>query len=87
MYINPTWNYNQIVANIRTLRLQYEEVLASFSYIRDENNFIKQTRDNLYSMNLEEFEKDRIWEYMNGYLSSFDTFTLFGFFDLDDEED
>lgn len=86
MYINPTWNYNQIVANIRTLRLQYEEVLASFSYIRDENKFIKATRDNLYSMNLEEFEKDRIWEYMNGYLSSMDTFMLFGFLDFDEED-
>ena len=86
MYINPTWNYNQIVANIKTLRLQYEEVLASFSYIRDRNNFIKQTRDNLYTINLEEFEKDRIWEYMNGYLSSMDTFLLFGFLDFDEED-
>lgn len=87
MYINPTWNYNQIVANIRTLRLQYNEVLTSFDYVREQNKFIKATRDNLYAMNLEEFEKDRIWEYMNGYLSSIDTFMLFGFFDLDDEED
>jgi hypothetical protein len=86
MYINPSWNYDDIVYNLRTLRLRYEEVLASFNYVRDENKYIKATRDNLYAMNLEEFQKDRIWEYMNGYLSSFDTFALFGFFDLDEED-
>lgn len=84
MIINPSWNYSEIVKNIRTLRHDYERVLASFSYIRDENNFIRQTRNSLYAMQLEEFQKDRIWEYMNRYLSSFDTFVFFGFIDKED---
>lgn len=86
MYINPTWNYNEIIDNIRTLRHDYERVLSSFDYVREQNKFIKATRDNLYAMNLEEFEKDRVWEYMNGYLSSMDTFMLFGFLDFDEED-
>lgn len=86
MYINPAWNYNQIIANIRTLKVSYQEILTSFSYVRDENNFIRTTRNSLYAMNLEEFQKDRIWEYMNGYLSSTDTFILFGFLDFDEED-
>ena len=84
MIINPFWNYSEIVKNIRTLRHNYERVLASFSFIRDENNFIRETRDSLYAMQLEEFQKDRIWEYMNRYLSPFDTFVFFGFFDKED---
>lgn len=86
MYINPSWNYSEIIDNIRTLRHDYERVLASFSYLRDENKFIKVTRDNLYAMNLEEFEKDRVWEYMNGDISPIDTFILFGFLDFDEED-
>lgn len=83
MNINPSWNYKDIVANIRTLRLQYNEVLTSFNYVRDENSFIKKTRDSLYALHIEGFQKDRIWEYMNGYLSSIEIFILFGFLEED----
>lgn len=84
MNMNPSWNYKDIIMNIRTLKLSYEERLTSFSYVCDENNFIRKTRDNLYSLNLEEFQKDRVWEYMNGYLSQFDILMFFGF--LEGEE-
>lgn len=87
MIINPGWDYKEIVANLRTLRFQYEGTLSSFFYLRDENNFIKATRDNLYAMQLEEFQKDRIWEYMNGDLSQFDKYVLFGFIEFDEEDE
>lgn len=86
MIINPSWSYRKIVRNLRTLRHDYERVLASFLYVRDQNDFIRATRDSLYVMNLEDCQKDRIWEYMNGYLSSMDTFLLFGFLDFDEED-
>lgn len=86
MTINPSWNYEEIIANIRTLKHSYEERLTSFSYVTQENQFIKLTRDNLYAMNLEEFQKDRIWEYMNGYLSSLDIFMFFGFLEYNEED-
>ena len=84
MIINPSWNYSEIIKNIRTLRHDYERVLASFSYVLDENKFIRETRDSLYAMNLEEFQKDRIWEYMNGYLSSLEIIVFFGFYEKED---
>ena len=86
MNINPSWNYKEIVKNIRTLRHNYECVLASFNYVRHKNNFIRETRNNLYETQLEEFQKDRIWEYMNGDLSQLDTFVFFGFFEFDKED-
>ena len=84
MRINPSWNYKDIVANIRTLKLSYVECLTSFFYIRQRNKFIKATRDSLYALHIEEFQKDRIWEYMNGYLSPIQIFMLFGFLEEED---
>lgn len=78
MRINPSWNYKDIVANIRTLKLSYLERLTSFFYVTQENQFIKATRDSLYALHIEEFQKDRIWEYMNGYLSPVEIFIYFG---------
>ena len=78
MIINPDWCYKDYVKNIRTLKNSYVELLASFFNIREENNFIRTTRDNLYASNLEEYQKDRIWEYMNDYLTRFDILVFFG---------
>ena len=78
MIINPGWNYKELVANIRTLKLSYLDRLTSFFYVLQEIQFIKATRDNLYSLHIEEFQKDRIWEYMNDDLSPTETFIYFG---------
>lgn len=86
MYINPTWNFRQISCNLKALKHQYQGVLASFSIVREENAFILATRNTIYSMNLDEFQKDRVWEYINGDIYPDDTFILFGFFE-DEEED
>lgn len=67
MFINPNLNYYQIIANIWTLTLEYNECLASFSNLRKKNEFIRETRDTIYALDLHEFEKDHIWELMNGY--------------------
>ena len=79
MHINSSWNYKDIIANIRTLKLSYLERLTSFFYVTQQNKFVKATRDSLYALHIEEFQKDRIWEYMNGYLSPVETFIYFGF--------
>ena len=77
MNINPNWNFKEISRNLRTLRHDYERVLASFSYIREENAFILETRNQIYALPIQEFEKDRVWEYMNGDISPIDAFILF----------
>ena len=69
LYINPEWTFKEIVDNIKTLKLEYEKVLASFSYfeLKDKVDFERNTRNSFYSMNLKEWEIDKLWEYMNGY--------------------
>lgn len=84
MNINPSWNYKDLVKNIRTLKLSYWERLTSFSNVFEENIFIYKTRKSIYVLNIEEFQKDRVWEYMNGDLTPIDVFMLFGFLEKED---
>lgn len=77
MYINPSWNYRDVIVNIRALKLSYEERLTSFLVLKQQNDFIRETRNALYSLNFEEFKKDRIWEYMNGYLTPWEAISIF----------
>lgn len=84
MKVNPSWNYKDLVKNIRTLKISYWECLTSFSNILEENQYIYETRKNIYVLNIEEFQKDRVWEYMNGDLTSIDVFMLFGFLEKED---
>lgn len=69
LYINTEWTFKEVVDNIKTLKLEYEKILASFSYfeLKDKINFKHNTRNSFYSMNLKEWEIDKLWEYMNGY--------------------
>jgi len=85
MNINPTWNFKQISRKLRTLKHEYNRVLASFSIVREENAFILATRNKIYSMNLlQDFEKDRVWEYLNGDIHGCDTILIFGFWEWED---
>ena len=74
LYFDPEWKFNDIVRNIRTLRSDYEGILASFYYfdIKEVVHFKKQTRDMFYSYPFEEWRKDRLWEYMNGFIPFYD---------------
>lgn len=78
MNIDPSWNYKDFVRNLKTLRLKYEEVLSSFSYIRDENKFIYEVKKEIYSFKFDINKIDKIWEYINGDLSSLEVFIIFG---------
>lgn len=65
--INPNWNYKQILLNLKTLRRDYMDVLASFSYfnLHDKVVFTYQFKQSIYSLSFETWKKDRIWEYLN----------------------
>lgn len=85
MNINPTWNFRQISRKLRTLKHEYQGALASFSIVREESAFILATRNKIYSMNLlQDFEKDRVWEYLNGDILPCDTILIFGFWEWED---
>lgn len=67
--INQNWTFKEVVDNLESLRTDYEGILATFSYfdIKEKNKFLLKTRNKFYSLNLQKWEKDKIWEYMNGF--------------------
>ena len=74
--IKSDWTYNQIIRHVKQLKRQYNLIALSFSIyeIKDKIEFIRDTRDTIYALNLMEWQKDRIWTYMNDYCE-FDCFT------------
>lgn len=67
--INPQWSFKELVEHIWTLRDEFDRLLASFSYfdLHEKVMFLKTTRDTIYSMNFEEWRKDKVWNYFNHY--------------------
>lgn len=71
LQFDPSWTFKQVVYNSRALKHLYEDTLRSFSYfqINDIIDFQKTFRNSIYSLDFEEWKKDRIWEYINGFES------------------
>lgn len=69
MEINKSLSYIQILDILKEFKEQYKEKVRSFSYyeLHDKVLFIKKTRDSIYSLDLKEILKDKIWEYINDY--------------------
>lgn len=67
--INQNWTFKEVVDNLESLKTDYEGILATFSYfdLHEEVKFRKKTRNKVYSLNLQNWEKDKIWNYMNGF--------------------
>lgn len=65
--INPNWNYKETIKNIKTLKYEFQNALASFSYfqLHDKVLFTYEIKTAIYSLNFETWRKDRIWEYLN----------------------
>ena len=68
-YINPEWNFKEVVENIEVVKSQTEGIIASFSSfeIKKQLLFKKQLRDKIYSFNFETWKKDRIIECIYDY--------------------
>ena len=79
MNIDLSWQYTEVISNLKTLKKEYEEILTSFSYIRDENKFIREIKDKIYSFDFNVNKIDKIWEYMNNDLSPLEIFIFFKF--------
>lgn len=69
LYIDSNWTFKEVFYNIRALKTQYEDILCSFSYfqIKEVAKFKRNTRDKFYSLNLDEWQIDKLWEYINGF--------------------
>lgn len=79
MNINPSWKYVDIIYKIWTLKSEYQEILASFYYTRDRNEFMRKVKTQIYSLKMHENRKDEIWSIMN-YVSEYEG-------EFEDEED
>lgn len=67
--IDPNWTFSQAVSHLRALRDTYEQFLTLFSYfdLHEEVEFKRRTRNAFYSLNIPEWQIDKIWNYMNHY--------------------
>ena len=70
MNIDSSWDFKQLVYNLKMLKREYDFVLAFFLSCNDNvkivNEYIRYVRDKLYSLNIKEWQIDICWEYMNG---------------------
>lgn len=78
--IEQNLSIRDFIKQIETLRTQYEEILTSFYYmeIKERNKFIKNTRDQIYSLKYNVVIKDKIWSYMNDYTDLWSFIFLLG---------
>lgn len=67
MRINILWSFREVVRNIRALKEEYQGTLTLFSYatIKEKREYIERTRGKIYSLQLMEWQKEKLWEYMN----------------------
>lgn len=68
--VKQNCSYKEFIKDIHILKRQYKEALLSFSVFEyhEKVMFIRQCKDQIYSLDYHEYLKDRIWNYLNGYL-------------------
>ena len=69
IYINPNWTFKQTIENVEVIKSQMGDIIASFWYfdLKKEIDFIRNLKKQIYSLKFEEWKRDKIWEYINGY--------------------
>ena len=65
--IPELYTFESIVLNIKAIKSKYTGILSSFSVFKHHDKVLclKQIHDLFYSLNLDEWKIDRIWEYLN----------------------
>lgn len=68
--INKDWKFKDLLPHLEDLRKQYWDSLAFFSYfdLHEKVVFMRHTRDSFYALKFEEWKKDKVWDYMNGFI-------------------
>lgn len=67
--IDVNAKFDDVVLNIKTLKEKYNRSLASFRYFEKKQliEYKKSIRNNVYSLQFEEWKKDKIWNFLNGF--------------------
>ena len=64
--------FKELVINIEAMKHQYKRVLSLFSCgfdIKNKVRYIQNTKVKMYSLDIETWKIDRLWDYMNDYIS------------------
>lgn len=71
--INPMWDFVEVINNIEAIKDTYEGLLSSFSIyeVKQKKAVIQSFRNDVYELKLLEWQKDKLWEYMNGDIPYF----------------
>lgn len=66
--IDISWDFRNLVEHIEEVKLEYNRVLASFSIFNSKlkREYIINARKEIYNLSIFEWQKDRVWEYLNG---------------------
>lgn len=69
IYINPNWTFKETIENVEVIKSQMGDIIASFWYfdLKKEVDFIRNLKKQIYSLKFEEWKRDKIWEYIDGY--------------------
>ena len=67
LHIDPNWKFKQIIANIQTIKDEFLGKLSSFSYFKlhEKALFTKDCHSSIYSLSIQEWQANKIWEYLN----------------------
>lgn len=66
LYFDPNWTYNELTLNLKMLRTQYREIVASFSYFQKKEKiaFERKAKKTIYSYPYQEFLCNFAWNYL-----------------------
>lgn len=65
--IDNNWTYEEVVANIETLKNQYNGFLTSFSVFERKKRIqlCRNFKTQIYNLNFDEYLRNQIWKYLN----------------------
>ena len=69
MEIDNNWTFRQINSKLKELRHEYDRVLCLFKChdIKQRIQYRLETRNKIFALKIELWQKERIWDYMNHY--------------------
>ena len=77
--LNANWKFKDVKDNVEVLKSQFDEILASFSYLEKKQMLVqlRSIKEQIFSYNnILEWQRERLWEVLN------DDFEIFRFREL-----
>ena len=67
LHIDPSWSFKQIVINFTKIKAEFDGKLSAFSYFKlhDKVLFLKDVKNLIYSLPLQTWQKNKIWDCLN----------------------